>query len=816
MVFSALFAGFIARILSIVCTTKKEKVVTPPRKAIMVALDNSISTGSGMGTGTIYSVQQNSCMQYALDRLNDGSADIVCVSIWNNISSPYIELKPVKHLFTGKATSFSNWVLPPPSGGTTPICAFNKAIDQIRTIRMSHPNASIEFVISTDGTSYDGDREGPIQQQLVNSCQELMSKKDVSMTVIGIIPQQVDYTKITESQPIPGLTLANLLFKYVSKCLMCSGSETKFTTVFQRQEQTNITGISFCNEFPIPMGTNIKLFLKEFVRNRVEVAEWLTMEQYDLLLDSVISLCNIELTGIVNPLSKNVPWFEEVKRAMITIGTTIYLKADPSLTQQQVKNAVTEKFTENFKQNSEGNVRLCSGDFIQGKRAMFQEVSAQLKASGTLSVSVDMNTALFIVHDPTDKSYKFVRVNSPNIRQNLCTVQGMPHSGYNYTSLALPDITDPRIFKELGQLVRQAVRGSWLVTLPNFKGDNKDPVFIFLWGVEFVKGMLMGLPLNSDHMEILKLLFCTMADKKVMGSGGKESTLLQEWKKGIFTGSLDDGKSILQVLLSPYLDLNGIEPHDMEGLLFAILNKSVFESFVKHEQICTLRLRMGLQHPPSFDEFMAYVSTKYAHLKLTDKHVDAPFYCHSPYSPFDQDFMDMGEEHGQLWSVLPHTINGNHCDVKHQDGGFHCTDLERINMMGCNGGKCLYCRQPLMPCHFEKVEGSWPTLQTFLDGCIPLGTPPPAPAAPAVQESVAPTPTVQRSMAPSQPPTPRVSIVQGGGGAVPPMPNRMSNNRNKTWSKYVKLYNKTGDQAHLNVLLEMVREESSKSAPSAP
>lgn len=797
-VFRALFAGLIARICSIACTTKEK--VKPPSRAIVIALDNSGSTRDNMGSGTIYTVQTDTCIQYALDQLNNGLVDKVYVSVWNNTSSTYIELKPVQHLITKKATSFSNLVLPSPSGGTTPECAFNKACDQIRTIRMTQPRTSIEFVISTDGTSFDGDREGHSQQNLFTSCQKLMSMKDVSMTVIGIIPQQVDYTKVTEDKPIPGLTLANLLFKYVSKCLICSGNEVKFTTVFQKQEQTSFAGISFCNEFTLPMGTNIKLFLKELMKSKVEVAECLAMEQFDLLLDSVVSLCVLELKGIVNPLSKNVQWFEEVKKSMITIGTTVYLKADPTLTEQQVRNAVTEKFTENFKQVSQGSTRLCSGDFIQGKRTLFQEVSAQLKASGTLPN--DAERVLFIIHDPVKNEYKFVRTNDSTIKSKLHSVNGMPYSGYRWTSLALPDITDPQTLKELGQVVRQAVRGSSSIILPKFRGDFKEPVFIFLWGVEWVKGMLMGLPINSDHMEILKLMFCTMADKKVMGSGGKESTLLQEWKKGVFPEHLDDGKSILQILLSPYLDLNGIEPHDMEGLLFAMIDNSVFESFVKHEHICTLRLRMGLQHPPSFDEFMAYVSTKYAHLKLTDKQIDTPFYCHSPYSPFQQDFMNMEEEHGQLWSVLPHTINGQHCDVEHQDGGFHCTDLERINMMGCNGGKCLYCRQPLMPCHFQKVEGSWPSLQTFLDRHIPLGTQPPA-----VQESVVTTPTVQKTM---------VSIVQGGGGAVPEMPKRMSNNRNKTWAKYVKLYTKTGDQAHLNVLLEMVEEESSKHATSAP
>ncbi len=56
---------------------------------------------------------------------------------------------------------------------------------------------------------------------------------------------------------------------------------------------------------------------------------------------------------------------------------------------------------------------------------------------------------------------------------------------------------------------------------------------------------------------------------------------------------------------------------------------------------------------------------------------------------------------------------------------------------------------------------------------------------------------------------PQVVFTSGGSrGVVPTMPQRMSNNRNKTWAKYVKLYNKTGDSAHLDVLNKMVSEES--------
>lgn len=784
--------------------TLPQKPKAPRKRVLLLALDNSGSEGNPMNGSTIYDHEQQRCKEYGLERLNNGDVDEVYISSWNSTSSSYIQLVPTRHLITKKVTGFSNWQLPHPTGGTTPKYTFAMTESHIKT-RGSN-EYEYEYVIATDGTDFDGSWEGYAQTQLFDSCNRLMSLKNVSMTIFGIIPQQVDYTKITESQPIPGLTLANMLFQHVSKCMICSGNETLLTTVFQKQEQTSSSGILFCNEFRLPHGTNIIAFLTELVKQVRPHTECLTMEQYDILLDSIISLCIIQLKGMINPLAKKVQWFEQVKNAMNMIGTTVYLRADPSLTEQQVKDAVTEKFTENFNQVSQGNARMCSGAFIQGKRALFQEVSAQLKASGTLPHSA--NGALFIVHDLA-KGYTFVRVNAPDIRQKLCTVQGMPFSGYNNSSLALPDITDPMILANQDQLVRQAIRGSASVILPTFKGDIKDSIFIFIWGMEWVKGMLSGLPTNSDHMEILRLLFCTMADKKVMGSNGKESTLLQEWKKGIFPERLDDGRSIPQIVSSPFLDTKGIEPQDMEGLLFGSLGQKVFDFFVKQEQICTLRLRMGLQHTPSLDEFMAYAKEKYAHLKDTVQQQDVPFFSHAPYSPFQQDYMDIGAG-GELWSVLPHSNeHGNVCDVKHQDGGFYCTDMERINMMGDNGGKCLYCRQPLMPCHFKKVEGGWPTLQTFLDSCIPVG-PKPQPQLQVSSASMAQGGAVQ--------PQPQVSSASmaRGGGSVPEMPKRMSNNRNKTWSKYVKLYNKTGDQAHLNVLQEMVREENNKSATLAP
>lgn len=808
MPFPTPLAEAIARITP-TCVSTVLKPKAPKKKVLLLHLDNSGSAGSLMNLYTIYFHEQERCKQYALERLNNGTVAQVYLSSWNSTSTQFVLLQPTLHLITKKATGFSNWQLPEPTGGTTPINAF---IEAERLIKTLGPDCEVEYVIATDGSYFDGISEGVPQTQLFDACKRLMSLKNATMTIVGIIPQQVKYDQITESQPIPGLTLANLLFQYVSKCMMCSGNETTLTSVFQKQEQASSSGILFCNEFRLPHGTNIITFLTEFVKVVKPHSESITLEQYDILLDSVVSLCVLQLKGIINPLKKKVTWFEQVKSGMITLGITVYLKADPTLTEQQVKDAVTEKFTERFIQVSQGSTRLCSGSFIQGKRNLFQEVGTQLKASGTLPI--DTNMALFIVHDPATGSYTFVRVNAPDIRQKLCNVQGMPSSGYNNSSLALPDLTDPLTHAQQSQVIRQAIRGSAPIILPKFRGDNKDSVFIFMWGVEWIKGFLSGLPVNCDHMDILNLLFCTMADKKVLGRDGRDSTLLQEWKKGIFPERLDDGRSILQIVSSPFLDIKGIDPHDIEGLLFVLVD--VFDSFVKQEQ-CTLRVLMGIQHTPSCEEFLAYVREKYAHLKGTvSTPLDVPFFSHAPYSPFQQDYMDPSAC-GELWSVLPHTnVQGSVCDVKHQDGGFYCDVMERVNMMGTNGGRCLYCRIELMPCHFKKVEGGWPTLQTFLDSHIPVG---PVPSAPQPQQ---PAPQPAQGGASAQQPAPQ-QPAQGGasaqppqsqvvftvaGGAVPPMPKRMSNNRNKTWAKYVKLYNKTGESAHLDVLNRMVSEES--------
>ena len=402
----------------------------------------------------------------------------------------------------------------------------------------------------------------------------------------------------------------------------------------------------------------------------------------------------------------------------------------------------------------------------------------------------------------------------------------MPFSGFNNSRLALPDITDPLTHSQQSQVTRQAIRGSAPILIPKFVGDFKDSIFIFVWGVEWVKGMLSGLPPNCDHMDILKLLFCTMADKKVMGQSGCESTLLQEWKKGIFPERLDDGRSTLQIVSSPFLDTKGIEPHDMEGLLFVLIG--VFDLFVKQEQICTLRIRMGLQHTPSCAEFLAYVGEKYAHLKGTvSTSPDVPFFSHAPYSPFQTDFIDLADC-GQLWSVLPHTnVHGSVCDVKHQDGGFHCTDLERMNMMQLNGGKCPYCRMGLMPGDFEKVDGGWPTLETFLNKYVPVGPEPPATSAyVAPQHQHQHQPQTQHQPhagggggGASAQPRPQISSVVTTGGsreAIPEMPKKLSNNRRKTWAKYEKLYNKTRDPEHLAVLLKMVEEEKAPASLASP
>ena len=799
-------------ILACVSTVLKPKA--PRRRVLLLALDNSGSEAMPMSGSTIYLIQQLRTKEYAIDQLNRGVVDEVYISTWNSFSSGYVKLEPTRHLITKNVTGFSNWNLPQPTGGTTPSNAFEKADELIKSLG---PDCDVEYFIATDGTDFDGSREGSPQTQLLDLCQRLMSLKNVRMTIVGIIPTPVNYANITESQPIPGLTLANLLFKYVSKCMMCSGREISLTTVFQKQEQTSPSGILFCNEFRLPHGTNIIAFLTELVKVVQVHSEHLSMEQYDILLDGVVSLCVLQLKGIMNPLTKKVQWFEQVKRAMITIGTTVYCKADPTLTEQQVKDAVTEKFTENFIQISQGSTRLCSGAFIKGKQSLFQEVGSQLKASGTLPIGAE--SALFIVHDHATGSYTFVRISYPDIRNKLCNVQGMPFSGFNKSSLALPDITDPLTHSQQSQVTRQAIRGSGPILIPKFVGDFKDSIFIFVWGVEWVKGMLSGLPPNCDHMDILKLLFCTMADKKVMGRDGRESTLLQEWKKGIFPERLDDGRSTLQIVSSPFLDTKGIEPHDMEGLLFVLIG--VFDLFVKQEQICTLRVRMGLQHTPSCAEFLAYVGEKYAHLKGTvSTSPDVPFFSHAPYSPFQTDFIDLADC-GQLWSVLPHTnVHGSVCDVKHQDGGFHCTDLERMNMMQLNGGKCPYCRMGLMPGDFEKVEGGWPTLETFLNKYVPVGPEPPATSA-----YVAPQPQhhqpqhhqPQAGGGASAQPMPQISYASTTPGQqVPEMPKKLSNNRRKTWAKYEKLYNKTRDPEHLAVLLKMVEEEKAPASLASP
>jgi len=830
MPFPVLLAVAIAHII-LACVSTVLKPKAPKKRVLLLHLDNSGSEGNSMNGSTIYEHEQKQCKQYAIDQLNSGNVNEVYISTWNSTSDAFALLEPIRHLISKNITDFSNWALPQPSGGTTPGNAF---IEAERFIKTLEPDCEVEYVIATDGTEFDGNSVGFQQTRLVDACKMLMSLKiNVSMTVIGIIPTPVNYTKITESQPIPGLTLANLLFLYVSKCMMCSGEETSLKTVFQKQEQNRSNGILFCNEFRLPYGTNIIAFLTELVKVVQPHIESLTMEDYDKLLDGVVSLCVLQLKGIMNPLTKKVQWFEQVKRAMITIGTTVYCKADPTLTEQQVKVAVTEKFTENFKKVEQGSTRMCSGAFIQGKQILFQEVSAQLKASGTLLVNADK--ALFIVYNHATGSYTFVRISDPNIRNKLCTVQGMPLSGFNNSSLALPDITDPSVLAQHAQVIRQAIRGSAQILLPNFFGDFKDFIFIFVWGVEWVKGMLSGLPTNCDHMDILKLLFCTMADKKVMGQDKNESTLLQEWKKGIFPERLDDGRSIPQIVSSPFLDIEGIEPHDMEGLLFFALGTKVFDSFVKQAQ-CTLRVRMGLQHTPSCAEFLAYVGEKYAHLKGTvSTSPDVPFFSHAPYSPFQQDYMDIGAGEGggageELWYVLPHTnVHGSVCDVKHQDGGFHCTDLERRNMMHINGGKCPYCRMGLMPGDFEKVEGGWPTLETFLNRHIPVGPEPPATSAymaPQPQAQAQPKHQHQQHQpqahggggASAQPIPPISSVVMVGGsrGAIPEMPKKLSNNRRKTWAKYEKLYNKTRDPEHLAVLQKMVEEEKAHASLASP
>lgn len=194
-------------------------------------------------------------------------------------------------------------------------------------MQRENPHLTFELFIATDGTDFSGARNGSYEQpKLIEVCERFVSLKNVTLTIAGIIPQKQDYTKITEDKPIPGLTLANLLFKYATKCLLCSGNETSLTSIFQKQEKFQIGDITFCNEFKLPIGTNIIAFLTELMLHHVEIAECLSSEQYDILLDNVVTLCVLQLKNVVNPLNKTVPWFNRVKDAMIAIGTHIYAK----------------------------------------------------------------------------------------------------------------------------------------------------------------------------------------------------------------------------------------------------------------------------------------------------------------------------------------------------------------------------------------------------------------------------------------------------------------------------------------------------------
>jgi hypothetical protein len=721
MAFPQIFAELHAqasRACSEVQQQQQPKQPKQQKHVLLVGLDNSGSESSAMGDSYIYEVQGRVSKEYSINQFNSGKLVEAYVALWSSDCSSLTKLNPTTHLLTKNVTGFSNWTIPCPTGGTNPRAVFEKAYEQVTRMQRENPHLTFELFIATDGTDFTGAVAGSYdQQKLVETCGRLVSLKNVTLTIAGIIPQKQDYTKITEDKPIPGLTLANLLFKYATKCLLCSGNETSLTTIFQKQEKFQIGDITFCNE-KLPIGTNMIAFLTELMLHHKEIAECLSSGQYDILLDNVVTQCVLQLKNVVNPLNKTVPWFNRVKDAMIAIGTHIYAKDDPTIV-QTVKDAITDKFAEHFKQISQGNARLCSGSFIEGKQNLFKEVDNMLKTTGTLTTNKE--NVLFIVSN-SDGTYKFVRVNDPNVRNKLCTMNGMPNSGYGSSSLVIPDITNPSIYKQNDQLCRQAIRCAEHVILPTFRGNRKDTVFIFFWGVEWVKGMLSGLPTNSDHMEILKLLFRMMADKKIMGKDG-ESTLLKEWEKGIFPVSMDDGRTIPQIVSTMPMNNSSItnstiDPQDLRELLFiAAGGESMFNSFVKQEQVCNLRERMGLSHTPSITEFMEYTGRKYAHLQGTVQQSEVPFYCYAPYSIFQQDFIELPEIQGeQLWTILPH----GQCDVKHQDGGFHCTNMERINMMGDNGGRCPYCKVGLSSCHFKPIEGGWPTLDTFLQSKVPI------------------------------------------------------------------------------------------------
>ena len=129
------------------CVSTVLKPKAPKKKVLLLHLDNSGSAGSLMNLYTIYLHEQERCKQYALERLNNGTVAQVYLSSWNSTSTQFVLLQPTLHLITKKATGFSKWQLPEPTGGTTPINAF---IEAERLIKTLGPDCEVEYVIATD------------------------------------------------------------------------------------------------------------------------------------------------------------------------------------------------------------------------------------------------------------------------------------------------------------------------------------------------------------------------------------------------------------------------------------------------------------------------------------------------------------------------------------------------------------------------------------------------------------------------------------------------------------------------------------------
>ena len=120
---------------------------------------------------------------------------------------------------------------------------------------------------------------------------------------------------------------------------------------------------------------------------------------------------------------------------------------------------------------------------------------------------------------------------------------------------------------------------------------------------------------------------------------------------------------------------------------------------------------------------------------------------------------------------------------------------------------------------YQKVlDDAGMTLEYQVKSIMDIAYPPPkVPLA-------APTPSPSPSPAPSVPLVPSaggggaaVPLVPsaGGGVVIPTKPSNLSNNRSKTWEKYVMLYNKHNKQEHLDELIKIARETALAAAPEA-